>query len=400
MTKIFFMCTHCNQGTGYARSANKITNFLADQDGIEVVYYAFQNYPGQSVTDRYINPKIKFIDAIEVDPESPKGFGDNKIVSYFEEEKPDILFIYNDLLVCVSILDILKQSSHQNFKKVAYLDVVYPWEDIERFEILKRELDLCYVFLNCWKKHLIDDIKFDPTKVEVLPLGVDLDKFTVIPSEMAKQHIGFSPNDFIVLNMNRNSYRKQWNVTIAAFLRFLKKQNLNPDIKLYCGCLLKTDDGYDIRKCIVTESIKLGLDPEKILTSHTFSNPWAMQDTDARINMIYNACDVGMNTCHGEGFGLTNVEHGALGKPQVVPNVPAIKETLGNHAFVVEPKLWTQVSCFETHGGDIAMYDPEDFAVNLNNIYIHKVSALNIKKHIQENFNWSSTYEALKTILP
>ena len=43
MTKIFFMCTHCNQGTGYARSANKITNFLADQDDVEVVYYAFQN---------------------------------------------------------------------------------------------------------------------------------------------------------------------------------------------------------------------------------------------------------------------------------------------------------------------------------------------------------------------
>ena len=398
--KIFFMCTHCNQATGYARSANKITNFLADQKDVEVVYYAFQNYPGQAVTDRYINPKIKFIDALVEDPDSPKGFGDKGIITNFEKEKPDLLFLYNDLPVCISILNILKQSSHQNFKKVAYLDIVYPWEDIDRYEILRNEIDFCYVFLNCWKKHLIEDLKFDSDKVEVLPLGVDLDKFNPIPSEVAKEQLQFSPDDFIVLNMNRNSYRKQWNVTIASFLRFLKKQNLNPKIKLYCGCLLKTDDGYDIRKCIVTESMKLGLDPEKILNSHTFSNPLAMQDTDAKINLIYNACDVGINTCHGEGFGLTNVEHGALGKPQVVPSVPAIKETLGNHAFFVEPKVWTQVSCFEDHGGDIAIYDPEDFAVALNNIYIHKVSARSIKKHIHDTFNWSSTYEALKTILP
>ena len=58
--KVFFMCTHPNQGTGYARVANKITNFLADLDDVELTYFAFQNYKGQDIKDRYINPKIKF----------------------------------------------------------------------------------------------------------------------------------------------------------------------------------------------------------------------------------------------------------------------------------------------------------------------------------------------------
>ena len=74
--KVFFMCTHCNQATGYARVANKLTNYLADLPGVEVVYYAFQNYPNQHIEDRFIDPRIKFFDALELDPVSPKGFGD------------------------------------------------------------------------------------------------------------------------------------------------------------------------------------------------------------------------------------------------------------------------------------------------------------------------------------
>jgi hypothetical protein len=103
--KVFFMCTHPNQGTGYARVANKITNYLADIPGVEVVYYAFQNYLGQDIKDRFIDPRIKFYDALELDSESPKGFGDNGIVPTIIEEKPDVLFLYNDLSVTSLILE-------------------------------------------------------------------------------------------------------------------------------------------------------------------------------------------------------------------------------------------------------------------------------------------------------
>ena len=75
--KVFFMSTHANQGTGYGRVANKMTNYMANMSNVEVVFYGFQNYPGQAVSDRFIDPRIKFYDAIELDPEAPKGFGDD-----------------------------------------------------------------------------------------------------------------------------------------------------------------------------------------------------------------------------------------------------------------------------------------------------------------------------------
>ena len=98
------MTTHCNQGTGYARVANKITNYLVSIPGVEVVFYAFQNYPGQDIKDRFIDPRIKFYDALVEDPDAPKGFGDAGIVPAIIKEKPDVLFLYNDMMVTSSLM--------------------------------------------------------------------------------------------------------------------------------------------------------------------------------------------------------------------------------------------------------------------------------------------------------
>ena len=398
--KIFFMCTHANQGTGYARSANKITNYLADQPGIEVVYFAFQNYSNQTITDRFIDPRIKFIDAVLIDPESPKGFGDNAIVPALLEENPDILFIYNDISVCESIIKKVEYANIVVPKTYLYLDIVYPWEDINRYRYLDGKVDHCFVFLNCWKTHMCADLKWAESKVSVLPLGVDLDQFGVLSDQFgAKKQFSFEPYDFVVLNMNRNSYRKQWCTTIKAFLLFLKGTNMNRNVKLMCSCLLKTDDGYDIVKIIETQCMRLGMDAQTVTTNHIFSNPNALVMTESAVNALYNACDVGINTCCGEGFGLVNMEHASLGRPQILAGVPAFKETLGEHAIIIEPTLWTTVSSFEDHGGEIAHFDPADFAAALNDVYTHKVKMRsNVKKHIESTYNWDSAYQALDRV--
>ena len=41
--------------------------------------------------------------------------------------------------------------------------------------------------------------------------------------------------------------------------------------------------------------------------------------TEQQINLLYNACDVGINTSMGEGWGLISFEHGATGAAQIVP---------------------------------------------------------------------------------
>jgi hypothetical protein len=364
--KIFFMCTHCNQATGYARVANKLTNHLAALPGVEVVYYAFQNYPNQHVEDRFIDPRIRFIDALVEDPVSPKGFGDLGIKKHFEAEKPDVLFLYNDLPVCTAILKMLPETS--GVRIVAYLDIVYPYEDTQRYAYLKSRVDTCLVFLECWRRHLVDDLGWDASLVHVLEHGVD-NVAERDPAE-CKQKLGFAAHDFVVLNLNRNSYRKQWSTTIQAFMAFLVRNKFDPSIKLLCGCLPVTEDGYDIEQLIRTECLRHKVDAERVLQLNFFINPMAMRSSEEFINVMYNAADVGLNTCCGEGFGLTNMEHACLGKSQVVTAVPAFREILSDH-ILIEPKVWGVVSRFESHGGDVAIADHMEFANALDYLYHH-----------------------------
>ena len=363
--KIFFMSTHPNQGTGYGRVANKITNHLVAQ-GHDVTFFAFQNYPGQAIEDRFIDARIKFIDGYKEDPDSPKGFGDKVIKEHFDVENPDVLFLYNDLSVCNSIIHLIDPKC----KVVCYLDIVYPWEDIDRFEFLKSRCDFCYTFLKCWRDHLVDDLGWDPRKVATLYHGIDTDRFKYTPD--AKKQLHFDEDDFIVLNMNRNSYRKQWCTTIKAFMKFLRMNNCNPKIKLFCGCMTKTEDGYDLLELIRIECMKFKLEYKNIVNNHIFINPKPLHATDEYINLVYNACDVGMNTCCGEGFGLTTLEHGLLDKPQIVSGIPALRETMKNFAYFVEPRMWTTVSKYESHGGEIAVCEADDFATELNRVYAGK----------------------------
>jgi len=389
------MCTHPNQGTGYARVANKITNYLANIPDVEVVYYAFQNYPGQGIRDRFIDPRIKFYDAVDIDPDSPKGFGDKGIVPAIIDEKPDILFLYNDLPVTVSVLDKIPPE-YMPPQKCVYLDIVYPWERLLYYETLKKHNpDRIWVFLECWKKHLVDDLGFEQQIVEVLPHGVDFERFVDIPQNEVRKKYEFGEDDYIVLNMNRNSYRKQWCTTIKVFLEFLKNQDMNPTIKMFCGCMMETKDGYNLPELIATECVRNGIDPGVVLNKHIFMNTKPLHLTDEEVNEVYNMCDVGLNTCCGEGFGLTTAEHAYFNRPQIVSAVPALKETLRGIGRFVEPVLWTVVSAFESHSGDIAYFDYMDFVEHLNECYEKRNENFESRSHIKNNYNWENVYKVL-----
>ena len=53
------------------------------------------------------------------------------------------------------------------------------------------------------------------------------------------------------------------------------------------------------------------------------------------LNTIYNECDVGVNTCKGEGWGLVNFEHAACGVPQVVPDHTSCKEIFEGYGELI-----------------------------------------------------------------
>ena len=181
----------------------------------------------------------------------------------------------------------------------------------------------------------------------------------------------------------------------GIFLEFLKGQNMNPSIKLFCGCLRLTPDGVDIRKVIHIECAKLKMDVVTVLNNHIFLSPKPLHLTDTEVNDVYNAGDVGLNTGHGEGFGLTTTEHIYFGRPQIVSGVPALKEILGDHAHIVEPKLYMQVTEQEKHGGDLAIVDASEFADYLEYCYTHQDEHPNVRDILKQEYNWENVYKVL-----
>ena len=48
--------------------------------------------------------------------------------------------------------------------------------------------------------------------------------------------------------------------------------------------------------------------------------------SDAELNLVYNACEVGVNSAMGEGWGMVSFEHAATGAAQIVPDSSACAE--------------------------------------------------------------------------
>jgi D-inositol-3-phosphate glycosyltransferase len=87
---------------------------------------------------------------------------------------------------------------------------------------------------------------------------------------------------------------------------------------------------------------------------------------------LYNAADVGLNTCIGEGFGLCNMEHAALGRPQIVSKVGGLADIFADGgAILVEPRTWIRAAtCLDEHSGDLGICDAVDYAAAMS-LYFH-----------------------------
>ena len=214
----------------------------------------------------------------------------------------------------------------------------------------------------------------------------------------SKKYLGFDPDEFIVLNMNRNSHRKCLDTTIQSFLAFLKEEKLNPKIKLYLHCEVNRRETFNILDVISMECLKLGVDFDNIMKKHIIFSNKTMDLTEDDVHRIYNACDVGMNTCCGEGFGLTTVEHSCFNKPQIVSAVPALKETMngiGYYASIEHSRMFLIES---SNMMGYAMFPKvSDFTKHLKYLYHNQNHDTSYRDIITSRYDWNKTYAHLDT---
>lgn len=300
--------------TGFARVNHSIILNLSPE---YQVHHLAINYRGDPHSYSYpIYPAILGGDV----------YGLGRLPSMIQALRPDLIFILNDAWMIDAYLNVIKQSFN-DFKVpiVTYFPVdaeEHSPEFYKNFDIV----DGVCVYTNFAKDVLLDarspniharSINVIPhgiTKKLFFPMDVTLAKEIVYPKDRIDEFL----NSFIILNANRNQPRKRIDITMWAFAEFQKNK---PEAKLYMhmGVL-------DLGVNIIELAKRYGFENKLVLSTQQDIMP---NVPDNKLNLIYNATEVGLNTGIGEGWGLTSWEHGATGKPQIIPKHSSLEEIWG-----------------------------------------------------------------------
>ncbi len=398
--RILFYASYPDQPIGYSKVAHRISRWFADQPDVELHYFGIGNNEQERCKERAPHPNIHMID-VAAAATAKDAFGMDILADTLERLKPDILLIYNDIIVTCRAFNTLLQYRAVNpeTRFVSYLDLVYPYEKLALIRHVDRNTDHILVFSECWRRNLLE-MGVSPKKVWVFPHGFSEDLFYPLPNDIAKAYFGFADTDFIILNANRNTYRKAQDIALRAFVQFLVHEHWDPRIKMFLHCAPTSSSGYVIEDVLEVEACRHNVDVATI-KARIFTFPSDKRYVeDAEMNLLYNAADVGLNTCMGEGFGLCQLEHAALGKPQIVSRVGALADIFEYEAgILVEPRTWIRASnSLDEHSGDLGICAAADFAAAMS-VYFHD----NEKRYkdgiagatcLKERYKWSRILNA------
>lgn len=408
--KILFYASYPNISIGYSRIANKLTNYLAEQGHI-IYYFGISNFKNGPIVERYIHPNIILIDALE--EESKIGncnehYGVNSIWNKCVEINPECVFIYNDIIVISRILNTFRERNMvKTFHLCIYLDLVYPFEKIKLIKHINSYSDTIMVFSDCWRENLIQ-MNVPPNKIKILYHGFDSNTFFKMDTLEARKYFHLNENDFVILNSNRNSYRKQLDKTIDVFTLFLKLKNKDSRIKLFLNTNTNESDvnvSYDILNQIEISCIKNNLDYKHVINNHIFINGNSNAYSDEVLNYLYNACDIGINTCIGEGFGLCNLEHGGVGKPQIVSGVGGLVDIFKPEWSVIAIPVeeYYIPNHTDLHGGFAQICLTTDYVDGLvryfDNYSLQHDHGEKMSNIILNKYNWENVFRTLNMLI-
>ena len=291
-------------------------------------------------------------------------FGSHRIGELVQIIKPDVVFIVNDIWVAISLTDAIEQFK----EKIGFKTCVYtPIDSYGLFAELLPAINKwdCLVTYTQFAKEEIQKIGYEKP-IHIVGHGTDFTKFFPMDKAECRKALGVPEDVFIVFNGNRNQPRKRIDLTIKGFVKFAKDK---PDARLWLN-MGKKDMGWDLIPLMKRVARDEDYDPagKLILTSPNFSTHNCL--SIEQLNQTYNAVDVGVNTCIGEGWGLVNTEHAATGVAQLVPDHTSLKE------------IFNGVPRIECHGSETdrnyglerMLPEPESMAELLTNYYENRMS--------------------------
>ncbi len=304
-------------------------------------------------------------------------YGVNRLQQLIEAAKPRLVFMVNDVWILGLYAPILKKYK-DNLKTVMYFPVDGEPLDSDFVKQLDG-VDQLVAYNQFGKRVMqqaIDEVRrespdFKASEIEVIPHGVDTQLFYPYSKKPATGGINpgrlrakkmLLPNkkdfleSFIVLNANRNQPRKRIEITMQGFALFAENKPDNVKLYLHMGA---EDMGWNL----MSLARRYDIEGRLIISNTSKETP---TDSVKRLNMIYNACEVGINTSLGEGWGLVSFEHAATGAAQVVPRHTACEELWQGAAEMLDPVFTVTVERVLTEGKFVS---PKGVAEALERLY-------------------------------
>ena len=294
-------------------------------------------------------------------------YGFDQVAPLVDQIQPAIVFLLYDIVFQVQFLEHLGKARHRP-RIVFYSPVesgpIAP-EVMQRLGGVSR-----YVVFTEYGRREIEtslggvrqnDAAFQFPGLDVIPHGVATEKFFPLPDKAeARERMRLGDAEhrdaFIVLNANRNMPRKRIDLTIHGFALFATDKPAN--VKLYLH-MATEDTGWNV----LILAKRFGIFDRLIMTQADNSRPTF---SDEQLNFLYNACDVGITTTTGEGWGMPSFEHAATRAAQIVPRHTSLADLWKDAAEFIEPVMTLTYPGNLTHAHIVT---PEGVAAALQRLY-------------------------------
>lgn len=384
MAKILY-CGDAFVETGFGRVAENLLPALAEHHEVSVLAV---NYHGDP------HPEAKKYDTYPAMLHGSDPFGSHRIGELVQKIKPDLVWVTNDIWIGISLWKAVKAFKESvGFKFFVYtpidsyglfpelLEPINEWDGVATYTKFGAEE--------------IRKIGYEHD-IAIMGHGTDFSKFFPMDKEKCREELGVPNDKFIVFNGNRNQPRKRIDLTIKAFIKFAKDKE---DARLWLNMGSK-DMGWDLIPLFKRVARDEGYDPtgKLILTSPHFSTANCL--SVEQLNMVYNASDVGINTCIGEGWGLVNTEHAATGVAQVVPDHTSLAEI-----FDEMPRIACNAAETDRNYGLERLLPCPESAAEILSYYYDNRNALKeagewcYKRITEEAFTWSYITQQMLAIV-
>ncbi len=361
--------------TGFARVTENVLPYLAKKFNIVVLGHNWWGDPHP------LQKKYKMYPSSNRFQTAP--FGENRIREIVQAEAPDLVFTINDMWIINEQYRQIKDfHEKKKFKFIGYA----PMDSYGWIGCLADTANDWDGVISYTKFGAYEFIQGGITKpIAVVPHGVTPGQFYPMDKKEARKELNLKEDIFIVFNGNRNQFRKRIDITIAAFAKFAKDK---PDTQLYLH-MGKKDQGWDIMHLFDREMKRNKLDANGriILTADVDGPPSVEVET---LNTIYNAADVGVNTCKGEGWGLVNFEQAACRIAQVVPGHTSCKEIFEGYGQLIR---CDHIDVDTNYGREMPCPSTDHLVEILNDLYndrdkLDATAELCYTRALEEQFTW------------